>query len=120
MSKKLSVQEKARRIWVRALRSGKYGWGTRSLRPEENKFCCLGVLCEVAVKHGIIKSYNHSSGTLVEYPKVMKWVGLEDNGGDFRNDSLLSLNDDASRNPFKKIADLIERKPTGLFVEEQE
>jgi hypothetical protein len=34
--------------WVSALRSGKYQQGKHLLRPTENQFCCLGVLCDIA------------------------------------------------------------------------
>ncbi len=33
--------------WLEALRSGRYQQGTRWLQQNE-KFCCLGVLCEVS------------------------------------------------------------------------
>ena len=33
--------------WLSALRSGKYEQGRQYLRTPENKFCCLGVLCDV-------------------------------------------------------------------------
>lgn len=34
--------------WVEALRSGKYEQARRTLRePNSNKFCCLGVICEI-------------------------------------------------------------------------
>lgn len=32
--------------WVKALRSGKYKQGYKHLR-RDNKYCCLGVLCEI-------------------------------------------------------------------------
>jgi len=35
-----------KRLWVRALRSGKYHKATGELR-RENAFCCLGVLCDL-------------------------------------------------------------------------
>lgn len=40
--------------WVAALRSGEYVQGRGYLRDRHDKFCCLGVLCEIAVKHGVI------------------------------------------------------------------
>lgn len=119
MSKKLSTQEKARRLWVRALRSGKYGWGKEGLHPKDGKFCCLGVLCEVAIKQGVITSYAHNDGTLSNYPEVLGWVGLQDDSGDFYDGDLTKINDEAKRNPFKKIANLIENNPEGLFVEDK-
>jgi hypothetical protein len=33
--------------WVEALRSGKYEQGKHQLRSLDNKFCCLGVLCDI-------------------------------------------------------------------------
>lgn len=34
--------------WVEALRSGRYQQGKfRLKRPEDNTFCCLGVLCDI-------------------------------------------------------------------------
>ena len=120
MAKKLTIQEKARRLWVRALRSGKYGWGTGELRPDKNKYCCLGVLCEVAIKQGIIGKYNPAAGGLTAYPKVMEWVGLIEPTGVFDDSSLADINDDALRNPFKKIANLIEKEPDGLFINKEQ
>jgi hypothetical protein len=35
------------RLWLDALRSGKYGQGRNQLRPEDDKFCCLGVACDI-------------------------------------------------------------------------
>lgn len=35
--------------WIKALRSGKYAQGQGKLN-QNNKFCCLGVLCEVLRK----------------------------------------------------------------------
>ena len=34
--------------WLEALRSGKYQQGRGTLRDADNKFCCLGVLLDVA------------------------------------------------------------------------
>lgn len=38
--------------WVEALRSGKYEQGHSALRNHDNKFCCLGVLCDVVRPDG--------------------------------------------------------------------
>lgn len=121
MSKKLSTQEKARRMWVRALRSGKYHWGKEQLHPTDDKHCCLGVLCEVAIKQGVITSYNPHTSYLPT--AVKKWVGLNSTNRDFyapryRIDTLAELNDESKRNPFKQIARMIENKSPGLFEEE--
>lgn len=44
------------RKWVDALRSGEYRQGKGGLRcVEDNSYCCLGVLLDVAAKEGIIE-----------------------------------------------------------------
>lgn len=41
--------------WVKALESGEYAQTHEGgLRDRDDKFCCLGVLCEVAVAEGVI------------------------------------------------------------------
>ena len=37
--------------WLVALRSGEYAQGQFFIRDSDNKFCCLGVLTDVAMKH---------------------------------------------------------------------
>lgn len=42
--------------WVEALRSGQYKQGQEQLHkasPEGDRFCCLGVLCDLAKKAGV-------------------------------------------------------------------
>jgi hypothetical protein len=36
-----------KKLWVEALRSGEYKQGKKCLRTQDNKFCCLGVLCNL-------------------------------------------------------------------------
>ena len=40
--------------WTTALRSGEYEQGNGVLRTIDNTYCCLGVLCELAVKANVI------------------------------------------------------------------
>jgi hypothetical protein len=115
--------------WVAALRSGKYKQGKNYLR-RGNKFCCLGVLCELAVKAKVTEAtesgmgssiimYGQSSSVLPA--KVKKWAGLVNESGVFKFksnetalNSLAALND--SGKSFAEIADVIESKPDGLFA----
>ena len=132
MSKKLTEKQKIRRSWIRALRSGKYKQTDTVLhRTEEGNdyFCCLGVLCELAVKEGIIEP-GKTKGENVYYSrksyqvlpkKVQLWAGLKTNVGDFKDTysegSLADLNDGGT--PFSEIATIIENTPTGLFKGEK-
>lgn len=40
------MNQKIKKKWIEALRSGKYKQGKTLLRSA-NKFCCLGVLCDI-------------------------------------------------------------------------
>jgi hypothetical protein len=118
--KKLSAPVKK---WLQALRSGKFKQTTGQLADEVGH-CCLGVACEVAIKEGVIKKYNHQNGMLPE--KVRKFFGLSTGDGFFHKpvtgksgiefNALTELNDEGKKS-FKQIAQFIERQPEGLFAE---
>lgn len=111
--------EEARAEWVAALRSGDYDQTTGQLANEaRTRFCCLGVACEVAIKHGVIETYTPQAMGLPH--EVNNWLGLEDQGFnegvlaedvlvDYVTDehTLTGLNDTAMWS-FDKIADVIE------------
>lgn len=117
----MNTQE-VRAEWVKRLRSGKYMQGTGALRrtpvlSEQDKFCCLGVLCEIAVEQGVIPpparngaagSWNYGpSDAIPAYvtmppPKVLQWAGL----GQMSANLLASLNDKGET--FGEIAKRIE------------
>lgn len=101
--------------WVAALRSGEYDQGNGKLNMG-GKFCCLGVLCDIAVKEGVISPRgSEHSPDLVIYgdeaawlPKeVMDWSGMRTDSGSLGETSLVSMND--SGVPFLEIADTIEK-----------
>lgn len=108
--------------WVAALRSGEYKQGKQRLHHAEgDTFCCLGVLCEVAVKAGVDvavdmqahgKSYNRNEFTLNE--KVQAWAELDacnplthEGDADYENIELAHLNDRGYT--FEQLATVIER-----------
>lgn len=75
------------RAWVAALRSGKYTQGRGALIRVEwdgDKYCCLGVACEVALEagvaleHQVLGSYHYFSGgnTGVLPAAVARWLGV--------------------------------------------
>lgn len=47
------MDQRVKTLWVTALRSGEYEQGRHTLRKGD-QFCCLGVLCDLAVKEGVI------------------------------------------------------------------
>lgn len=105
--------------WVAALRSGEYQQGTMVLRRGD-KFCCLGVACDLAEKAGIIKGFKGNDfgedvysygGEPHELPiPVQDWLGIDHtikyHG---MTASYITLND-ISRLSFEEIAAVIEEE----------
>ena len=128
MSKKLTEAQKARRAWVRALRSGKYKQTTHCLHDKSEKgkegFCCLGVLCELALKEGVIEAARDQGSSYYAYgrhsnylpEKVREWVGLTERSGAYGPPSTSNLaQDNDFGSDFNTIAATIESEPEGLF-----
>jgi hypothetical protein len=88
--------------WLTALRSGEFKQTDGYLAIADNDgnpkaFCCLGVLCEIAVQDGVIgrklsDDFNISyAGNGSDLPAaVVAWAGLEDLGTNARNPEVRS------------------------------
>lgn len=116
------MRKSVKKKWVEALRSKKYKQGKNQLKRGD-KFCCLGVLCDLYRKTRKRGKWKMYLGSYVFYaekdhhdsvlPKgVFKWAGLPDNNplvpwGKARR-SLAALNDDEVS--FDKIAAVIEEQ----------
>lgn len=100
--------------WVTALRSGKYRQGGGALRKSHDgidTYCCLGVLCELAVAANVIPQpvldgeaylYGPWEEAALLPREVVTWAELpHENPLD-----LSAVNDQGST--FSKIADMIE------------
>jgi hypothetical protein len=118
-------QKKIVKRWVKALESGEYEQNKGALR-KGNRFCCLGVLCDLAVKAKVINpptilisdygddfAYGNGGYTGALPDSVRRWAGLSESSGAHRSTSLAALND--SGRTFKTIAKVIESEPEGLF-----
>ncbi len=101
--------------WLFLLRSGAIDQGTHKLHIGENdSFCCLGVLCELAVAHGVIEKAGQAPGnslygghaSVLPLP-VMKWAELNSNSPTVKGKYLTTMNDEGES--FNEIADLIEK-----------
>ena len=99
--------------WVAALRSGEYQQGRYDLHPNTT-WCCLGVACDIAIRHGIGRwigeCYVAPNGerTSSSLPALLRAYLNRDGGGAPPNshDTLAGLND--SGVPFAVIAGVIE------------
>jgi len=110
--------------WLQALRSGEYEQTSGALE-HGGKFCCLGVLCDLAVKAGVTERSQEADGPVVYGTAdgedtsagilpdgVKEWSGLPQRNPIFIEDgnveSLAAKNDMGYS--FAQIADLIERE----------
>lgn len=118
-------------LWITALTSGDYEQGRQKLN-RNGRFCCLGVLCEIAKEEGIVETddslpergvlykalgeegeYDQERGLLPN--AVMAWAGIETGSARFTRTntfegveelSLVSLND-SMHYSFGEIAEVI-------------
>ena len=121
------MRDDIKRRWVDALRSGEYAQGQERLRVND-EFCCLGVLCDLAAKDGVVRVedeivdgeerriYYYGDGKellsdLFLPASVRIWAGLDDDNPRVLSDdasSLASLND--SGYSFLDIAEIIQEQ----------
>lgn len=104
------MNQEIKKLWVAALRSGKYKQGVGSLLNRVDEYCCLGVLCDLAVKKQVVHSFLDAHNGRNEVPGdiVRLWAGLTDSNPQIANSSLAQLNDQGAT--FTEIADIIEKE----------
>ena len=80
-------------LWTAALRSGDYTQGAGVLKTTNGDYCCLGVLCDLAVQAGVIPpveeiaessgrvlGYKYGTETAVLPDAVQEWAGIDSEG----------------------------------------
>jgi len=110
------------RKWLKALESGKFKQGKEVLRSIDNKFCCLGVACELfksSEPELVGGSYDYSGEGITAPAFVVEALRLRGNVGDHRDqdqkcEHLAALNDGGKR--FKTIAKIIRADPAAYFA----
>ena len=122
--------EEARALWVKALRSGEYKQ-TRGQLRNEDRYCCLGVACDLYSKHVLKKdAWREYKTSVLSYTflgqggalplQVIKWLGIRGDYGELKSGTtLMNMNDNfGPKSSFEAIADVIERGD--LVLEEVE
>jgi len=106
--------------WVEALRSGNYKQGHCQLRSTDNKYCCLGVLCDLYTQatgaQWIRKDraeYQIHFDSKILSPSVREWSGMQSTTGRYENldtcdKTDLTVDNDYGKT-FQEIADIIEK-----------
>lgn len=111
------MKKKIKKMWIEALRSGKYKQGKNRLKNDKREFCCLGVLCDLHRKFSNkpLKwrkledpSTRFYDGQQYYLPKsVQEWAGLDDSNPGAQYTPLGYWND--SGKSFAVIVELIEK-----------
>ena len=117
-----SMNPAIKKRWIEALRSGQYKQGQGYLKSGD-KYCCLGVLCNLAKVDGVGKWECHMHATVFScansldsrvLPRdVQQWAGIPNSVGvyevnDDNDKTLVGLNDCGTS--FEEIADVIDKK----------
>jgi hypothetical protein len=123
------MKPEIKKMWIDALRSDNYDQTQGHLCEMDingvARWCCLGVLTDLAIKNGVdidiersahfenILIFDQSSEILS--PSVMEWAGMESSSGDYtydyyEGDYLTStlVEDNDNGQSFRQIADTIE------------
>jgi hypothetical protein len=76
--------------WIEALESGEYRQGRGSLRTYDDKYCCLGVACDLLVQKDVLPEWElHPAGDVYISDgmaaslsdEACEYIGFEDYGG---------------------------------------
>lgn len=106
------MEPEVKALWVEALLSGEYKQGAHYLHVGD-RYCCLGVLANVAVKQGLdiqvraecTSPFGHAKDeTYVLYDddgqvlgeNIMQWAGLHFNNPEIKAERLMAKNNDNS------------------------
>ena len=125
----LPLDKQLMKDWIAALRSGKYKQGYHQLHISfagipQDEFCCLGVLCEIAVEKKMLirSSREHYTDAQTNDKLFTDLAGFKEKIGlpDGIEEYLVRLNDgqrdhsghdiEATRKTFNEIADYIEKE----------
>lgn len=101
------MDAKIKKLWLKALRSGRYRQGRGQLVNSRNEYCCLGVLCKVvgAVKNSHFDfEYGDDRGFGFLPNRLRRELHITK-----RQEDTLSGKNDRGKS-FKEIADYIEKK----------
>jgi|ERR1700733_3395948 len=112
------MKAKIKQQWLKELRSGEWVQGCGQLMNDKDEACCLGVLCDIAVREGVIKPWRKNDYTSNSWEvsesigilpqKIAKWAGLTSSNPIIQGYGL-SFYNDIKAFDFSAIADLIEK-----------
>lgn len=113
---------------VATLRSGEFEQASGALRRDGDRYCCLGVACELYRRETGEGSWSKTAarwefkgveeGVSTTYlPRIVRdWLGFYSTRGLYGHGEALASDNDHG-DTFEEIADTIEREPEALFSE---
>lgn len=108
------MKPEIKKAWIADLRANRDKQGRGFLR-KDGRFCCLGRLCELAVKAGILthRTEGYYAPSIGEENfllplEVQKWAGVSGNAGIFRAGRYSLAGENDNGKTFDEIADIIE------------
>lgn len=131
------MREDVKNLWVEALRSGEYRQGVGRLAKKvdgRKEHCCLGVLCDLAVKAGVVferetlpissnpwyANYAFDESYEITLPEVVsEWAGLQDDNPSVEAALYKSEDDDDEYVPIDGEYSLAELNDSGNYTFEQ-
>ena len=106
------MDQRVKKLWIDALRSGDYKQGRECLRTNDNEFCCLGVLCDLYGKENKVDWDPEDGGSRTFYKQISFLPNKVKDWADFETienlTGILVEMNDQKMNSFWKIADYIE------------
>jgi len=97
------MNQEIKKLWVTALRSGKFSQGRNTLLRKD-KYCCLGVLCAISPF-----PYENWRGENYLPVEIVHWAELSSRNPRVGKTNLGEIND-VDINGFQGIADIIEKE----------
>jgi hypothetical protein len=105
-----------------ALRSGEHKQGKRRLHGEDDRLCCLGVVCKLAVQDGLpVRVTRQDGGCLYDGSytflpvSVQAWICMRTSSGSWGILCSLANSNDYGKT-FAEIADIIEAHADEIFT----
>lgn len=111
--------------WIAALESGEFDQ-TSGFLMNENGYCCLGVLCQIAVEDGVIdppvvrniegvsKHYTFNNCGQFLPDSVVGWAGMSSDSGEYGDSLSLVAANDVDGASFHAIAQIIRENVENL------
>jgi hypothetical protein len=104
------MNQQIKEKWVAALRSGDYMQGTHQLRTTDDRYCCLGVLCDINAKETgqgwdieADKAPMYGGSAVAATEIIRDWAGMSSK----QHSDCVTMND-ITGYTFNQIADHVE------------